>query len=60
MIAKNITRRLERLEDATMPAGEPKVWQIIIVNSDGSRTEGATITWYPHAPGNRPDQKRYR
>ena len=40
MIAKNITRRLERLEEATAPAGESKVWQIVTIDSDGNREHG--------------------
>jgi hypothetical protein len=53
MINKNISRRLERLEEAAMPVREPKVWQVRIVNTDGSRTEGRKITWSPSASRNR-------
>jgi hypothetical protein len=37
-----------------------KVWQIMIVNSDGSGTEGPKITWSLPAPRNRPAWTRYR
>jgi hypothetical protein len=37
-----------------------KVWQIVVVNSDGSRTEGRKVTWSPPAPSNRPAWTRYR
>jgi hypothetical protein len=57
---KNTSRPLERLEETSAAAGEPKVRQIMIVNSDGSRTEGRKITWHPPAPGNRPAWTRYQ
>jgi hypothetical protein len=33
----NLSRRLERLEEATAPAGEAKVWQIVTIDSAGFR-----------------------
>jgi hypothetical protein len=59
MINRNLARRLERLEDRLMPEIVRKVWQIIIVDADGSRREGETIEW--EAPRSVPaHQKRYR
>jgi len=63
MIGRNITRRLERLEEITMPVRAHKTWQIIIVDSDGSRREGEKIEWQAGTPvqGNVPAfRKRYR
>jgi hypothetical protein len=45
MITRTLSRRLERLEELTMPVREHKVWQIVIVDSDGSRRDGPTIEW---------------
>jgi len=38
MIGGSLLRRLERLEQHIMPEDEPRVWEIIIVDSDGTRT----------------------
>ena len=43
MIARNLTRRLERLEDELIPEGEPKVLQIVFVDSDGTRELGHRV-----------------
>jgi hypothetical protein len=43
MITRNLTRRLERLEEELIPAGEPKVIQIVFVDSDGSRELGQRL-----------------
>jgi hypothetical protein len=59
MISRNITRRLERLEHATMPAGIRKVWQIVILDSDGSRRDGPTIEW-PSTGPSEPLLERFR
>jgi len=40
-------RRLERLEEQTMPMDEPKVWQIVLKHSDGTQTLGDRIEWSP-------------
>ena len=38
MTSRSLVRRLERLEEQVMPEDERKVWEIIIVGSDGTRT----------------------
>jgi hypothetical protein len=38
---------LEQLEGRMIPADEPKVWQIIMVDSDGTRTLGERIEGSP-------------
>jgi hypothetical protein len=43
MIARNLTRRLERLEDALLPDADPLFFQIVIVGSDGKRVPGEQI-----------------
>jgi hypothetical protein len=43
MNAKNLTRRLERLEDAMLPDPDPLYFQIVIVSSDGKRELGKQI-----------------
>jgi hypothetical protein len=42
-MTRTLHRRLERLEEQTLPMDEPKVWQIIILGSDGTRTLGERI-----------------
>jgi hypothetical protein len=37
MTGRSLSRRLERLEEHTMPEDEPTVWEIILVDSDGTR-----------------------
>jgi hypothetical protein len=39
MIRRNLSRRLERLEEQMMPTGEPTVLQIVGVDSAGNRTD---------------------
>jgi hypothetical protein len=46
-MTRTLYRRLERLEQQTMPIDEPKVWQIVFRNSDGTETLGDRIEWYP-------------
>jgi hypothetical protein len=59
MITRNLSRRLERLEDRMMPEVVRRVWQIVYVDSDGSRREGEKIEW--QAPRPVPAfRKRYR
>ena len=45
MIKRILTRRLERLEEVIMPDTVRRVWQIVYVDSDGSRREGEKIEW---------------
>jgi hypothetical protein len=35
---RNLARRLDRLEEQLISEEEPKVWEIIIVDSDRTRT----------------------
>jgi hypothetical protein len=44
-ISKTLSRRLERLEEQIAPLEEPRVWQIVYVDSDGNRTDGERIEW---------------
>jgi hypothetical protein len=37
---RNITRRLERLEEETKPVGEPMIIQVVYVSTDGTRKDG--------------------
>ena len=53
-MTRNLYRRLERLEEQTMPMDEPKVWQIIILDSDGTQTLGDQIEWPSCGPRPRP------
>ena len=43
MTSRNITRRLERLEEDTKPVGEPKVLQVIFVSPDGTEKDGPRV-----------------
>jgi hypothetical protein len=48
MISRDLFRRLKRLEESMTPVTVRKVWQIITVNSDGTKEPtGITIefTW---------------
>jgi hypothetical protein len=38
MIARNLARRLKRLEEYILPRDDPKTWEIVQVDSDGTRT----------------------
>jgi len=38
MTSRSLARRLERLEVELIPEDDPKVWEIIVVDSDGTRT----------------------
>jgi len=44
-MTRSLYRRLERLEEQTMPMDEPKVWQIVFRDSDGSQTLGDQVEW---------------
>ena len=56
MTTRNITRRLERLEEETLPAGEPKVIQVVFVSTDGTRKEGPRYE-IPAYPARRPRRR---
>jgi hypothetical protein len=43
MITRNLTRRLERLEEETLPVGEPMVIQVVYVNTDGTERDGPRV-----------------
>ena len=45
MTGRSLSRRLERLEEELMPEDELKVWQIVIMDSDGTKTLGERIEW---------------
>ena len=59
MINRNLSRRLERLEEVITPETVRRVWQIVIVDSDGSRREEEKIEWQAPRPV-RALRKRYR
>jgi hypothetical protein len=50
MINRSLSRRLERLEEVITPETVRRVWQIVIVDSDGSRREGEKIEWQAPRP----------
>jgi hypothetical protein len=50
MINRNLSLRLERLEEVITPETVRRVWQIVIVDSDGSRREGEKIEWQAPRP----------
>ena len=50
MMSKGVSRRLERLEEQMAPPAEPRVWLIVIVDSDGSRRDDSIIKWQPPMP----------
>ena len=50
MIIRNLSRRLERLEEVITPETVRRVWQIVIVDADGSRREGEKIEWQGPRP----------
>ena len=46
MTSKSFARRLERLEEELIPEDDSKVWEIILVDSDGTSTpSGIRIEW---------------
>jgi hypothetical protein len=47
MGTKSIYQRLARLEEQMMPTDEIKVWQIVFMDSDGTKTLGNQIEWSP-------------
>jgi len=48
-MTRSLARRLERLEEQVIPADELKIWQIVIVDSDGAKTLGDRIEWSPQS-----------
>lgn len=50
MMNRTLSRRLERLEEQIAPLEELKVWQIIFVDSDGSREDGPRLEWSARRP----------
>jgi hypothetical protein len=44
-MTRSLARRLERLEEQVIPEDELKVWQIVIMDSDGTKTLGERIEW---------------
>lgn len=57
----SVLRRSERLEEHITPEIVTRVWQIIIVDSDGSGREGEKIEWLaPIARGRVPAFRKRR
>ncbi len=56
MLSKNVSLRLERLEEEMLPVGEPKVIQVIFVSADGTRRDGPRIE-IPAYPAWRPRRR---
>jgi hypothetical protein len=54
--SRNITRRLERLEERTLPVGEPMVIQIVFVSTKGTRENGPRYE-IPAYPAGRPRRR---
>lgn len=50
MINRNLSRRLERLEEVVAPETLRRVWQVVFVDSDGTVHEGKTIEWQAPRP----------
>lgn len=50
MMNRTLSRRLQRLEEQVAPLEVRKTWQIICVDSDGSRKEGPIIEWPARRP----------
>lgn len=42
-VTRNLYRRLEHLEELRTPEEEPRTWQVIYVDSDGTRELGPVI-----------------
>jgi len=57
-MTKTLQRRLERLEEQVMPAGEPTVLQIVSVDSAGKRENGPTFEIPFVRPRARPSARR--
>ena len=44
-MTRALSRRLGRLEEQLKPAEEPRIWQVVIVDSNGGRTDGPQVAW---------------
>ena len=44
-MTKALTRRLGRLEEQIKPADEPRIFQVVFVDSNGGRTDGFQVVW---------------
>ena len=51
MMSRNLSRRLERLEETATPVCVRNIWRIVILDSDGSRRDAPTIEWPRVDPG---------
>lgn len=49
MTSRSLARRLERLEEHIMTEDDLKVWQLVIMDADGTKTLGERIEWSPRA-----------
>jgi hypothetical protein len=58
MLNTNFSRRLERLEEQIAPLAEPRVCQIVIVDSDGNRRDDSIVKWQPPMPAQRKPRGR--
>lgn len=46
MTTRSLFRRLERLAERTMPSDEVRIWNVRIMNSDGTEAPGGfSIEW---------------
>lgn len=53
-MSRNLSRRLERLEERMIPSTVRKVWQIITINSDGTTApSGFSVEWSSNRAPNR-------
>ena len=44
-MTRALSRRLGRLEEQLKPAEEPRIWQVVFVDSNGGRTDGPQVAW---------------
>jgi hypothetical protein len=56
VITRNITRRLDRLEEETMPVGEPTVIQVVFESTDGTEMNGPRVK-IPACPASRSQRR---
>ena len=54
MIRRNLMQRLSRPEEKTMPAGEPKVIEVVFIRPDGTQAPGGLTLTIPFYPSNTP------
>jgi hypothetical protein len=57
MIRRNLAHRLSRSEEQIMPAGEPKVIEIVFINPDGTQAPGRFTFKIPFYPQHRAWQR---